>query len=215
MVFAFVAHQTIGTDAAKSRCEADSVFTKRSSTVVKAQKIMIGISHYLKPITAIAKTRGARAQLECFSPSPSRRRQRDDQLSDAMGVNMEFGWATTWLRTLEVQFSGPRSYRSTEPLAAPLGRHLIPTTKPWKLQLCLLRSRLIVKYININICELPMPSGNCTAVEADHQMFGIIRSLAYVLAAPPRPELELFKIYKMCLHPLPFRNYWLRDFGVP
>ncbi|KAJ7843763.1 hypothetical protein B0H14DRAFT_2585540 [Mycena olivaceomarginata] len=59
-------------------------------------------------------------------------------------------------RTLEVRFSGTRSYRSTEPLAAPLGRRLIPTTKPWKLQLCLLRSRLIVKYINIDICEPPM-----------------------------------------------------------
>ncbi|KAJ7688530.1 hypothetical protein B0H14DRAFT_2653186 [Mycena olivaceomarginata] len=132
MVFAFVTHQTIGTDAVKSRCEADTVLIERSSTVVKAQKIAMGISHYLKlistPITAIAKMRGARAQLD----------QRDDQFSDAMGINMEFGFVVNVVpdlfiklsnvliglrrRTLEVRFSGTRSYRSTEPLAAPLGR---------------------------------------------------------------------------------------------
>ncbi|KAJ7359883.1 hypothetical protein DFH08DRAFT_801645 [Mycena albidolilacea] len=98
-VFAFVADQTISTDAAKSGRVADSVLTKCSSMVVKAQKIAMGISHCLKlistaskplrprtPVTAISNTRGVCAQLECFSPSPSPHRQRDDQFSDAMGV---------------------------------------------------------------------------------------------------------------------------------
>ncbi|KAJ7858214.1 hypothetical protein B0H14DRAFT_3447338 [Mycena olivaceomarginata] len=79
-----------------------------------------------------------------------------------MGINMEFGCATTWPRfvvnvvpDLFIKLSnvliGLRR-RTLEPRLA----DLIPTTKPWKLQLCLLRSRLIVKYINIDICEPPM-----------------------------------------------------------
>ncbi|KAJ6554601.1 hypothetical protein B0H19DRAFT_1071969 [Mycena capillaripes] len=111
------------------------------------------------PITTIPNTRGIRAQLECFSPSPSRRRQRDEQFSDATGVNAEFGWAT-WPGTLEVRFSRTKSYRPTEPLAAPLGRRESYHRFEKQLQLCLLRSRLIVKHI-INICEpqmlIPIP----------------------------------------------------------
>jgi hypothetical protein len=135
----------------------------------------MGISHCLKlistaskplhpriPVTAIPNTRGVCAQLECFSPSPSTHRQRDDQFSDAMGINTESVWATwsgcvvKFVPDLFIKLSMFLLATGAGRLRCPLGRcvsnhrfqkqvrprslnstspWLIPTTQPWKVQL--------------------------------------------------------------------------------